>query len=112
MFLICFQGDHYNNSMPNVMQSFQDLDMKRIKEFKNLLIKSAEIERGVYPILIKCLDGIVRAAESVDEVAVSRLGQDAVGRHREMIALGQELGMGCYVGKGLVGVRFERSTTQ
>ncbi|KAF2362739.1 SH3 domain [Trinorchestia longiramus] len=65
------QNDHYNTLLPNVMQSFQNLDMKRIKDFKNLLIQSTEIERSVYPILNKCLDGIVKAATNIDEAADS-----------------------------------------
>ncbi|XP_018007984.1 formin-binding protein 1-like isoform X1 [Hyalella azteca] len=65
------QNEHYNSLLPGVMQNFQELDMKRIKDFKNLLIQSTQIERRVYPILEKCLDGIVKAAESIDEGADS-----------------------------------------
>ncbi|XP_069943475.1 formin-binding protein 1-like isoform X1 [Cherax quadricarinatus] len=61
------QGDHYNTVMPNIFQGLQDLDEKRINNFKNLLKKSVEIERSVFPIINKCLDGIVSAADSIDE---------------------------------------------
>uniref|UniRef100_A0A6A7FWD8 Formin-binding protein 1-like isoform X4 n=3 Tax=Hirondellea gigas TaxID=1518452 RepID=A0A6A7FWD8_9CRUS len=65
------QNDHYRSAMPSVMRNFQELDMKRIKDIKNLIVKSTEIERSVYPILLKCLDGIVKAANSIDETADS-----------------------------------------
>ncbi|XP_050714494.1 cdc42-interacting protein 4-like isoform X3 [Eriocheir sinensis] len=61
------QGDHYNTVMPGIFQGLQDLDEKRINNFKNLLKQSVEIERAVFPIINKCLDGIVTAADSIDE---------------------------------------------
>ncbi|XP_045134945.1 formin-binding protein 1-like isoform X9 [Portunus trituberculatus] len=61
------QGDHYNTVMPGIFQGLQDLDEKRINNFKNLLKKSVDIERAVFPIINKCLDGIVSAADSIDE---------------------------------------------
>ncbi|MPC31694.1 Formin-binding protein 1 [Portunus trituberculatus] len=53
--------------MPGIFQGLQDLDEKRINNFKNLLKKSVDIERAVFPIINKCLDGIVSAADSIDE---------------------------------------------
>lgn len=47
------------------------MDEKRINNFKNLLKNSVEIERAVFPIINKCLDGIVTAADSIDEKFVS-----------------------------------------
>lgn len=61
------QGDHYNTVMPGIFQGLQDLDEKRINNFKNLLKQSVDIERAVFPIINKCLDGIVSAADSIDE---------------------------------------------
>ncbi|KAK8399949.1 hypothetical protein O3P69_002972 [Scylla paramamosain] len=67
------QGDHYNTVMPGIFQGLQDLDEKRINNFKNLLKKSVDIERAVFPIINKCLDGIVSAADSIDEKFDSQL---------------------------------------
>lgn len=61
------QSDHYNSIMPGIFQSLQDMDEKRINNFKNLLKKSVETERSVFPIINKCLDGIISAADSIDE---------------------------------------------
>ncbi|CAL4105034.1 unnamed protein product, partial [Meganyctiphanes norvegica] len=61
------QNDHYSTVMPGIFQSLQDMDEKRINNFKNLLIKSVDIERSVFPIINKCLDGIVSAANKIDE---------------------------------------------
>lgn len=57
--------------MPGIFQSLQDMDEKRINNFKNLLKKSVETERSVFPIINKCLDGIISAADSIDEKNVS-----------------------------------------
>ncbi|XP_071541311.1 formin-binding protein 1-like isoform X1 [Panulirus ornatus] len=67
------QGDHYNTLMPSIFKGLQDLDERRINNFKNLLKKSVEIERSVFPIINKCLDGIVSAADSVDEKSDSQV---------------------------------------
>jgi len=37
------------------------------------MVQSADIERNVFPIISKCLDGIVRAAEQIDEKEVGNL---------------------------------------
>ena len=52
--------------MPAVFQQLQELDDKRIKQMENYLRKGVEIERSVYPIINKCLDGIIRAADSIN----------------------------------------------
>jgi hypothetical protein len=59
--------------MPDMFLQLQELDEKRIKNIKNFMIQSADIERNVFPIIIKCLDGIVRAAEQIDEKEVGNL---------------------------------------
>jgi len=67
------QNDHYSTVMPGIFQSLQDMDEKRINNFKNLLIKSVDIERSVFPIINKCLDGIVSAANRIDDKQDSQL---------------------------------------
>jgi hypothetical protein len=56
--------------MPDVFHQLQELDEKRIKNMKNFMIQSVDIERNVFPIISKCLDGIVRAAEKINEKEV------------------------------------------
>lgn len=58
--------------MPSIFQSLQDLDERRIKCFQHLLKKSVECEKNVFPIIIKCLDGIVEAANTIQEKNVSK----------------------------------------
>ena len=53
--------------MPDVFHQLQELDEKRIKNIKNFMISSVDIERKVFPILNQCLDGIVNAAEEINE---------------------------------------------
>ncbi|PNF34645.1 hypothetical protein B7P43_G05861 [Cryptotermes secundus] len=61
------QNQHYHTMMPDVFHHLQELDEKRIKNIKNFMIQSVDIERNVFPIISKCLDGIVRAAEQINE---------------------------------------------
>lgn len=45
----------------------QELDEKRIKNMRNYMMKSVEIERAVAPIIAQCLDGIEKAANEINE---------------------------------------------
>lgn len=53
-------------TLPAVFQQLQELDDKRVKQIENYIRKGVEIERSVFPIINKCLDGILRAADSID----------------------------------------------
>ena len=70
---VSLQSLHYRTMMPEMFFQLQELDEKRIKNIKNFMIQSADIERNVFPIINKCLDGIVRAAEQIDEKEVGNL---------------------------------------
>ncbi|KAK7873526.1 hypothetical protein R5R35_008785 [Gryllus longicercus] len=61
------QALHYRSLMPDVFRQLQEMDEKRIKNIKNFMIHSVDIERDVFPIISKCFDGIVRAAEEINE---------------------------------------------
>lgn len=61
------QCQHYQQQMPDVFHHLQELDEKRIKNIKNFMLQSVEVERNVFPIINKCLEGIVTAASSVNE---------------------------------------------
>lgn len=67
------QRQHYRSGLPEVFRQLQDLDEKRIKNIKNFIYKSVEIEKDVFPIITTCLDGIVRAADIINEKEVSNL---------------------------------------
>jgi hypothetical protein len=53
--------------MPEVFTTLRDLDMRRIKGYQSFMRRYVEIEREVEPIISKCLDGIVTAADSIEE---------------------------------------------
>lgn len=57
--------------MPDVFHHLQELDEKRIKNIKNFMLQSVDIERNVFPIINKCLDGIASAANEISEKEVS-----------------------------------------
>lgn len=56
--------------MPEIFRQLQDLDEKRIKSIRSFIAHSAEVERKVFPILNQCLDGIVNAANEINEKEV------------------------------------------
>lgn len=70
---VSLQSQHYRTMMPDMFLQLQELDEKRIKNIKNFMVQSADIEKNVFPIISKCLDGIVRAAEQIDEKEVGNL---------------------------------------
>lgn len=67
------QRQHFRSGLPEVFRQLQELDEKRIKNIKNFIRSSVAIERNVFPIINKCLDGILKAAEIINEKEVCRL---------------------------------------
>uniref|UniRef100_A0A1B6CBX1 Formin-binding protein 1-like n=1 Tax=Clastoptera arizonana TaxID=38151 RepID=A0A1B6CBX1_9HEMI len=61
------QNQHYHVLMPEVFRHLQELDEKRIKNIKNFMVHSVDIERKVFPIINQCLDGIIKAADQINE---------------------------------------------
>jgi SNF2 family DNA or RNA helicase len=65
------QRQHFRSGLPEVFRQLQELDEKRIKNIKNFIRSSVDIERNVFPIINKCLDGILKAADIINEKEVS-----------------------------------------
>ncbi|XP_053381370.1 formin-binding protein 1-like isoform X2 [Mercenaria mercenaria] len=61
-----FQRDYYNTNMPQVFQQLQDLDERRINKIKTVIETSASIESSVLPIIKTCIDGMNKAAQSIN----------------------------------------------
>lgn len=64
------QRQHFRSGLPEVFRQLQELDEKRIKNIKNFIRSSVDIERNVFPIINKCLDGILKAADIINEKEV------------------------------------------
>ena len=56
---------HYGTLLPEVIGRLQDMEERRIRDFGGLLKKAAECEDKVAPIIKRCVEGVIRAAESV-----------------------------------------------
>lgn len=61
------QNEYYHHSSPRILQSLQDWDEKRIVGIQTVIYKAIEIERGVLPIIAKCLDEMVESANYMDK---------------------------------------------
>ncbi|KAL7034673.1 hypothetical protein ACKWTF_008048 [Chironomus riparius] len=61
------QHSHYHTSLPAVCNKLQELDEKRTQGIKEFIRSSADLESQVAPIIARCLEGIVRASESIRE---------------------------------------------
>ncbi|XP_041050492.1 formin-binding protein 1 isoform X4 [Carcharodon carcharias] len=61
------QHEHYYTNIPNIFRKIQDLDERRIVKIGESMKTFSEVDRQVIPIIGKCLDGITKAAESIDE---------------------------------------------
>lgn len=61
------QHSHYHSSLPSVFNRLQELDEKRTQGLKEFIKAAADVESQVAPIIARCLEGIVRASESINE---------------------------------------------
>ncbi|KAM7357803.1 formin-binding protein 1-like Cip4 isoform 5-T6 [Cochliomyia hominivorax] len=61
------QQQHYNELLPEVFNRLQELDEKRTRGIREFITGAANIESSVAPIIARCLEGIVKAAESINE---------------------------------------------
>ncbi|XP_009243228.2 formin-binding protein 1 isoform X22 [Pongo pygmaeus] len=67
------QHDYYHTHIPNIFQKIQEMEERRIVRMGESMKTYAEVDRQVIPIIGKCLDGIVKAAESIDQKNDSQL---------------------------------------
>ncbi|VDI61525.1 formin-binding protein 1 [Mytilus galloprovincialis] len=66
------QHEHYHTHMPQVFQRLQNIDENRIDKMKSYIKQSADIERNIIPIINTCIDGMVKASDSINAVEDSR----------------------------------------
>ncbi|XP_036863834.1 formin-binding protein 1 isoform X18 [Manis javanica] len=67
------QHAYYHTHIPSIFQKIQEMEEKRIVKIGKSLKKYAELDQEVIPIIGKCLDGIVKAADSIDQKNDSQL---------------------------------------
>ncbi|XP_060791732.1 formin-binding protein 1 isoform X11 [Neoarius graeffei] len=60
------QTEHYHTLIPNIFQKIQDMEERRIERVGDSMKTFAELDRQILPIVGKCLDGITKAAESIE----------------------------------------------
>ncbi|XP_055387140.1 formin-binding protein 1-like [Condylostylus longicornis] len=61
------QQQHFDILLPNVFNRLQEIDEKRTRGMKEFIKGAADVESSVAPIIARCLEGIVKAAESINE---------------------------------------------
>ncbi|XP_043838503.1 formin-binding protein 1 isoform X1 [Dromiciops gliroides] len=67
------QHEHYYTHIPSIFQKIQEMEERRIVRIGESMKTYAEVDRQVIPIIGKCLDGIAKAAESIDQKNDSQL---------------------------------------
>ncbi|KAK6305063.1 hypothetical protein J4Q44_G00238430 [Coregonus suidteri] len=60
------QNEHYHTLIPNIFQKLQEMEERRIERLGMSMKTYAEVDREVLPIVGKCLDGMTKAAESIE----------------------------------------------
>ncbi|XP_062409659.1 formin-binding protein 1 isoform X2 [Sardina pilchardus] len=60
------QNDHYYSVIPTIFQKIQDMEERRIERLGESMRTFAEVDRTILPIVGKCLDGMTKAAESIE----------------------------------------------
>lgn len=71
------QHEYYHTHIPSIFQKIQEMEERRIVRLGESMKMYAEVDRQVMPIIGKCLDGIVKAAESIDQKNDSQLVVEA-----------------------------------
>ncbi|XP_029299963.1 formin-binding protein 1 homolog isoform X13 [Cottoperca gobio] len=66
------QNEHYFTVIPNIFQKLQDMEEKRIDRLGVCMKTFADVDRQVLPIVGKCLDGMTKAAESIEPTTDSK----------------------------------------
>uniref|UniRef100_A0A3Q1APT8 Formin binding protein 1a n=1 Tax=Amphiprion ocellaris TaxID=80972 RepID=A0A3Q1APT8_AMPOC len=59
------QHQHYHTLVPVIYQRIQDMEERRIERIGEAMRSSAEAERKVLPVVRRCLDAMMDAAESI-----------------------------------------------
>ncbi|XP_047381373.1 formin-binding protein 1 isoform X3 [Sciurus carolinensis] len=67
------QHEYYHTHIPSIFQKIQEMEERRIVRIGESMKTYAEVDRQVIPIIGKCLDGIVKAAEAIDQKNDSQL---------------------------------------
>ncbi|XP_045702401.1 formin-binding protein 1 isoform X15 [Phyllostomus hastatus] len=67
------QREYYYTHIPTIFQQIQEMEERRIVRLGESMKTYAEVDRQVTPIIGKCLDGIVKAAEAIDQKNDSQL---------------------------------------
>ncbi|XP_034752192.1 formin-binding protein 1 isoform X11 [Etheostoma cragini] len=60
------QNEHYFTVIPNIFQKLQDMEERRIDRIGVCMKTFADVDRQVLPIVGKCLEGMTKAAESIE----------------------------------------------
>ncbi|XP_039484913.1 formin-binding protein 1-like isoform X7 [Drosophila santomea] len=61
------QQQHFSMLLPAVLNRLQELDEKRTRGFREFIVGAADVESSVAPIIARCMEGIVKAGESINE---------------------------------------------
>lgn len=61
------QQTHFESSLPEVFNRLQELDEKRTRGLKEFIKGAADVESAVAPIIARCLEGMVKAADAINE---------------------------------------------
>ncbi|CAG2167372.1 unnamed protein product [Oppiella nova] len=66
------QRRHFSELMPKIFNQLQDMEERREACIQNFMKQSAHIHRQVFPIIDKCLEGVIKASETIDPKEDSR----------------------------------------
>lgn len=61
------QQTHFESSLPEVFNRLQELDEKRTRGLKEFIKGGADVESAVAPIIARCLEGMIKAADAINE---------------------------------------------
>uniref|UniRef100_A0A9J7ZEW9 Formin binding protein 1-like n=2 Tax=Cyprinus carpio TaxID=7962 RepID=A0A9J7ZEW9_CYPCA len=63
------QWKHFNVAIPQIFKNLQDMDGRRTVKLGEMYQSFAEVEQRVIPIISKCLEGMVTAAPTLEDLS-------------------------------------------
>lgn len=82
------QQEHFFTLMPQVFQQLQAMEDKRIHKVQECISECADIEKNVIPIINTCIEGMAKAAASINNAQDSKI---VIDRHKSGFPIPNDL---------------------
>ncbi|KAL1237277.1 Formin-binding protein 1-like [Trichinella spiralis] len=83
------QHQFYTELLPSVLEKLREMDEDRILKIQHLFQSCVEVEKSTLPIILRCLDGMLKEVDKISSAADSQL---VIERYRSGYGLPEDFG--------------------